>query len=584
MLKSIFALLLCVLVHLAKGLTIPAGNITRRDVTASQLLNDFRSAQLVISSTQTSCEMALVNSISAFVAASCLKFKSDGNADNSIDYRVAINDPNSGTSKIYSVDSVDVHSQYNPSTFANNIAFLMFNTGSSVSWKQYIGEDPADWDNVYYTSRTLSSISKATWNTPAIIETSGASASDEAGCTAASALYSSNTASMRCLSTSATSVANNKCNTPYGAAWAIFQPSDIAIGALYSYSVVYGGNSLCGSSGNQFHYYTLLQPYVAWGQKMLGASISTYAADSSFSYSGSTSFSLSNSGAGAVSGTTLVSGDQYPTQKTYTGSSSASNTNAAPPTPAVPSQSTPSTGGSNGGSTGGGSTGGGNTGGGSTGGGSSTGGNAGSTDTGSNNSGSSSNGGSSSSSTKPSSTGNSSDNASATDTGDGSSDSGDSNNKEDGNGDSPGFSVIDGGNGSFDYGDSSSGIEAGSGVVGEPVLDNPDASDKGGSGYNGLGRTATIIVATVVPIATILILVGLFFLYRWYRRYRNKFSWDPKSEAANIDRIRIIDEIAVNSSPETDHRQSHLRQSTPPSYDDHQFEGIATNFEDKIHP
>ncbi|KAJ1906325.1 hypothetical protein LPJ81_001410 [Coemansia sp. IMI 209127] len=577
--KSIFVILISVLVHLgghaADGLTIPAGNnITRRDTTASQLISDFRSAQLVISSTQTSCEIALVNTISGFIAASCLQFKSNGQADNSIDYRVAIDDPVGGVSKIYDVDSIDVNSQYNPSTFANNIAFLMFNMDASVSWNQYIAEDPASWDNTYYTSRTLSSISKDTWNTPAIIETSGASATDDAGCTAASALYSSNTANMRCLSTSVTSVANSKCNTPYGASWAIYQPSNIAVGALYSHSVIYGGTSLCGSSGNQFHYYTLLQPYVAWGAKMLGASISTYAADSSFSYSGSSGFSLSNSGAGAVSGTTLVSGDQYPIQKAYTGSSSASNTNAPASTPSSsPSASTPSTGGTNG-STNNSSNGGtnnnsnGGTNNSSNGGSSSSAGNTGSTATGNQSN------SSASSVTNPSGSTDSSDSASATDGG-----SSDASGKDD----SPAFSVVDSGNGSFDYGDPvSSGMESSDdgGSVGEPGLNADSAS---GSGYNGLGRTATIIVATVVPIATILILVGLFFLYRWYRRYRNKFSWDPKSEAANIDRIRIIDEIAVNSSPEADRRLSNLRQSIPPSYDDHQFGSIA-NLEDKLHP
>ncbi|KAJ2661234.1 hypothetical protein IWW48_002530 [Coemansia sp. RSA 1200] len=614
----------------ANGLSIPAANnsnksIARRAVTASQFLSDFRSAQFVISSSQTSCEVALVNSISGFVAASCLKFKSDGNADNSIDYRVAVNDPISGSSKIYSVDSVDVHPSYNPTTFANNVAFVMFNWDASVTWTAFIASDPAAWDNAYYTSRTLSSISKATWNTPAIIQTAGASATDDAGCSAASALYSSNKESMRCLSTSATSVANNKCNTPFGAAWAIFQPNDIAVGALYSHSVVYGGTSLCGSSGNQFHYYTLLQPYVAWGAKMLGKSISTFTTDSSFSYSGSTSFSLANSGAGAVAGTSVISGDQYPIQKAYTGSSSASNTNTSPSSSTGSGSS--SSGSNNSGSSGSGA----NSGGGSNS-------SSGSNTSGSNSSGSSgssanssgSNSNSSSSAGSNSNNNNSSpstssasesDGASATEANDNnkninSSNGGDNSSSADGSSDDNdgdsnssggeeeindsalGFSVVDDGEGSFDFGDSSgtgSSLES-DGSEGNPAQNG--AGQSGGNsasdsdGYNGLGRTATIVVATVVPIGTIAILVALFFLYKWYRRYRNKFSWDPKSEAASLDRIRIIDEIAVNSSPEVDGRVSsrlrlsqfrqsnNLRQSTPPSYDDHQFEG-AISFADK---
>ncbi|KAJ2682358.1 hypothetical protein GGH99_004772 [Coemansia sp. RSA 1285] len=617
----------------ASGLSIPAasngnGNrsITRRAVTASQFLSDFRSAQFVISSSQTSCEVALVNSIGGFVAASCLKFKSDGNADNSIDYRVAVNDPLAGTSKIYSVDSVDVHPSYNPATFANNVAFVMFNWDASVTWTASVASDPAAWDNAYYTSRTLSSISKATWNTPAIIQTAGAAATDDAGCSAASALFSANKDSMRCLSTSATSVANNKCNTPFGAAWAIFQPNDIAVGALYSHSVVYGGTSLCGASGNQFHYYTLLQPYVAWGAKKLGKSISTFTTDSSFSYSGSTSFSLANSGAGAVAGTTLISGDQYPIQKAYTGSSSASNTNTSPSTSTGSNSSSGSS--NNSGSSGSGSNSSGSNSSGSNSSGSN---NSGSSGSSANSSGSNSSAGSNTTNnnSSPSTTSaGEADGASATEANDSnkstnSSNGGDSNSSADGssnddsnssggeeeiNDSALGFSVVDDGAGSFDYGDSS-GTESSADSDGSKAGDAAQngADQNGGiagnstpdsDGYNGLGRTATIVVATVVPIGTIAILIALFFLYKWYRRYRNKFSWDPKSEAATLDRIRIIDEISVNSSPEADGRLSsrlrlsqfrqssnlrqsrNLRQSTPPSYDDHQFEGNIS-FADK---
>ncbi|KAI9502092.1 hypothetical protein GGI25_003603 [Coemansia spiralis] len=561
---------------LGQALALPSNFITKRDVSASQLISDFRSAQLLISSTQTSCEMAVVSNNAAFVAASCLKFYSSGQPNNSIDFRIAVNDPISGTSKVYSVTSIDVHSKYDPNTYANNIALLMFD--GSPNWSQYIAYEPSAWNNLFYTSRTLSSISKATWNTPNVIETNGAGPTDTSGCLAASNLYKSNQDWMLCLTTSATSIANSKCNTPYGAAWAVFQPSDLAVAALYSHSVVYSGDSLCGSSGNQFHYYTLLQPYSAWGAKMIGKSISTFTTDSSYSYSASSGFSMSNSDAAGVSGTTIVSGDQYPVQKAYTGSSSASNTNSQS------SSSSNNSGGSSNNSSGGSSNN--NNSGGSSnnsGGSSNNSGGSGSNNSGNSNSNNSSGSSSSSSSSNGSNSNNNSSNSNSSSSGTSSS-SASSNNSNDGDNSSmddpsdsmgavetqsggDGFSVISlGGQGTFDFGNNNDSEPSSAGKTG----DSEESSSEQQKSYSGLGRTATIIIATVVPIGTIAILVGLFFLYKWFRRYRNSYSWDPKSEAANIDRIRIIDEIAI-----TEH--SDVRQSTPPSYDDHLFEAAPYN-------
>ncbi|KAJ2452201.1 hypothetical protein GGF42_004075 [Coemansia sp. RSA 2424] len=83
-----------------------------------------------------------------------------------------------------------------------------------------------------------------------------------------------------------------------------------------------------------------------------------------------------------------------------------------------------------------------------------------------------------------------------------------------------------------------------------------------------MSRSATIAVAISVPVATILIMVGLFFVYKWWKRRQNAINWDPKNERANLDRIRIIDEIttvAPNPPP---------RDGTPPSYLEHEFESI----------
>ncbi|KAJ2802555.1 hypothetical protein H4R21_002371 [Coemansia helicoidea] len=82
---------------------------------------------------------------------------------------------------------------------------------------------------------------------------------------------------------------------------------------------------------------------------------------------------------------------------------------------------------------------------------------------------------------------------------------------------------------------------------------------------DGLSRTAIIAVATAVPVGTILILVMLFFAYKWWRKRQNMRNWDPKSEVANIDRIRIIEELNGPTSAPNPHL------STPPAYFDLEF-------------
>ncbi|KAJ2501772.1 hypothetical protein GGH96_001641 [Coemansia sp. RSA 1972] len=606
-----------------------SGNFTRRTVTSSNL-NDFRGALFVVASTQTSCEMALIDSAAGFIAASCLSFKSNGNVDNSIDYRIAISGVDGESTKIGSATMVDAHPKYNPSTYANNIALIQWGDSDDIKWHQYIAQDKPDWDNVFYTRRTMSSVSGKNWNTPAVVSTAGSAA--PGGCTAASNLYSSNQDWFLCMAQTTTSMANQNCQTPYGSAWGVYQPNNIAIAALYSHSTIYGGDKLCGSTGNQYHYYTMLQPYTAWAAKMTGRKVYTYAADTGYSYSASTSFGMSNSGASGVSGVNTVTGDMYPTAKAYKGSGgSASNsgetaggntpapaTSATPTnnnnngggatnpttTPSQPAQTSAPSDNNNGGGNNGGNTGG-STGGNTGGGNSNTSGNNSSTGNNNNNgnSNTSTGGGSNNNNSGDdggddgdnnggddggdddgdnTNTGNSKTNGSSGNSNNSSSKGGDNNNsdneeeeggaavttndKESGSNDT---SSATGGNDDDDS-NGSSGTSGGEGGAMNDGSGNSSADGSSGDKktYGGLSRGALIAVATIVPIATIIIIVVLFFTYRWWKRRQNARSWDPKNEIANIDRLRIMDELEGTSLAQNP------RESTPPSYDDHGFLGV----------
>ncbi|KAJ2809392.1 hypothetical protein H4R20_000117 [Coemansia guatemalensis] len=497
------------------------GNLTQRDISSGSL-SDYRGALFVVASTQTSCEMALIDSNAGFVAASCLSYKSDGKVDNNIDYRVAINGIGSEKSSVNSVTMVDAHPNYNPSTYANNIAVLHWGDPYKVSWHQDIGQDRPAWDSTFYTRRTMSSVSDASWSTPSVLTLFGSDAVN--GCSSASNLYNSNKDWFLCIAQTTKSIANSNCQTPYGAVWGAYQSDSVAVAAIYSHSSIYDGSELCGSTGNQYHYYTMLQPYVEWASKMTGRKVYTYAADSSYSYDGSSSFKMENDLAPAVFGVTTVSGDLYPGAKAYKGPSGGSSNsndfaNGGGTSTTIPADDDSDT-------------------------------------------------NATSASDKDNDDNKDNDGADASD------DSALSEDSTDDSSDSDKSIGDDNSDNTNDIGNANNNDDANK--------DNADASPNNGgsdrSGYGVLSRGAIIAISTIVPIVTIAILVGLFFAYKWWKKRRNVRNWDPKNEINNIECIRIIDNFGEQSTASStiDSRVESVRASCPPAYIEHEFGAVST--------
>ncbi|KAJ2793548.1 hypothetical protein H4S07_007016, partial [Coemansia furcata] len=137
-----------------------------------------------------------------------------------------------------------------------------------------------------------------------------------------------------------------------------------------------------------------------------------------------------------------------------------------------------------------------------------------------------------------------------------------------GNGQNNGGGGNGGGGNGGDQNNGGNSNNSGNNGTGGSLGSNSPQGDASALNSSGMSRGATIAVAIVVPIVTILIMVGLFYAYKWWRRRQNVINWDPKNERANLDQIRIIDQITPAAPSPV------ARDVTPPSYFEHEFESI----------
>ncbi|KAJ2785528.1 hypothetical protein H4R18_000473 [Coemansia javaensis] len=263
-------------------------------------VNDMNGGILIKNGVPTTCELALNSDRIAFVAASCLDFQPNSNIlDPSTRYQVAISSGTSTSISTLGVGSVFSHPKYNPRTFANNVAVVKLNPGSTGAWRNYIAANPADWQSVFYVDRGLTGP-----NTWAATQVAPSSVAPPPQCATASALYAANTRDFLC--TDRTTTGQGNCAAPYGSVYGVHDP-DLAVGALYSHSVVLG-NDLC--SGSQvYSYYTILSNFLEWGGAVTGETVYLYTADRSYVNNKDPNYRMIEpSGAVSVTGL-LLSGD-----------------------------------------------------------------------------------------------------------------------------------------------------------------------------------------------------------------------------------------------------------------------------------
>ncbi|KAI9501415.1 hypothetical protein BX070DRAFT_257139 [Coemansia spiralis] len=212
-------------------------NFTKRGVTADDILN-FRGAMLVKNGVETTCEFALIDNQAAFMAASCLDFN-NGEVDSSTQYAIYFDQSmgNTPTNTAISANNIHIHPQYNPTTFANNVAIVEYNFTEQGNWTNYFAVYSSEWVSNVFVRRRLTSANSQIWREPFV------NSYNNAGklCSARSPLYSQNTYDMRCNQIQTNNSWNNTCPMPYGTVYGALTES-LAIAGLYSHSYMFGQN------------------------------------------------------------------------------------------------------------------------------------------------------------------------------------------------------------------------------------------------------------------------------------------------------------------------------------------------------
>ncbi|KAJ2519587.1 hypothetical protein GGI11_002533, partial [Coemansia sp. RSA 2049] len=103
-------------------------------------ISSIKGGILVKNGMQTSCELGVIDSSAAFVAAPCLDF-SKGVVDSGTAYEVYLDAGINNKTAKYTVNSITVHPEYNATNLINPVAILQFNRASTETWSNPIAID-----------------------------------------------------------------------------------------------------------------------------------------------------------------------------------------------------------------------------------------------------------------------------------------------------------------------------------------------------------------------------------------------------------------------------------------------------------
>ncbi|KAI8318204.1 hypothetical protein GQ54DRAFT_300671 [Martensiomyces pterosporus] len=299
-------LLLATLAHPASA---GHANTTEQGFTRADLAN-YRGAVLIVNAVQTSCEVALIDGSSGFVAANCLDF-SGGQLNTESLHKVYTDKNNLDAATAYPIESIHIHPAFNLTTLANNIALVEFNTKRPDDWKSPIAVDRRSWTDLVYVQRSLHNVKKMTWNPPTIQEHK---IQVEAGCRNSSNLFNANPNDYLCGSWTAKQPFNKTCAIPFSSVYGQ-SGNDMGIAALFSHSVIYGNNAC--TSKPQFSYFLVLANYIGWADNILGRDVSVLPKNATQSLNKNVDYKMKDAQPTTIASATVAGGDFYSREGIY---------------------------------------------------------------------------------------------------------------------------------------------------------------------------------------------------------------------------------------------------------------------------
>ncbi|KAJ2389202.1 hypothetical protein GGI23_005887, partial [Coemansia sp. RSA 2559] len=187
-----FDILLFLLSILALS-TLRAHALAIRDTTSD--IATTKGGVLVKNGKQTSCELGVIDSTAAFVAAPCLDF-SGSSVNLETTYEVYLDTGIDSSAAKYTVNSITVHPEYNATINLNPIAVLQFNKGSTETWANPVAINRnKSWDDVLFVRRGLANMDSMEWETPLTVTNKY---SDVADCKADTRVFETNPNDLLC--------------------------------------------------------------------------------------------------------------------------------------------------------------------------------------------------------------------------------------------------------------------------------------------------------------------------------------------------------------------------------------------------
>ncbi|KAJ2658448.1 hypothetical protein IWW48_004028 [Coemansia sp. RSA 1200] len=246
-------------------------------------ITNARTAILYKDNSQTYCEVMMSSQTIGIAAASCFDYINN-EVNPNIGYTVLVSTgtTESGVSGAYKATKVTHHPDYNPDTYANNIAVMQFTAVPGFEFTKAIADWPAEWKQYFFVHRSLTNVMPYTFNEPKV-SVVDVGADDTSGCTSASAIYAANMGNYICNMLTVPSYVNTDCVAPYGSVYGVADPNLAQLGAVFSHSAIYGTSGYCGK-GPIYNYYLILRNYIPWIESVSQTTVSTYHISGSTSY------------------------------------------------------------------------------------------------------------------------------------------------------------------------------------------------------------------------------------------------------------------------------------------------------------